>query len=271
MERELFETKCHLGRVAVGPVVAAVLCVFGVSSASGWDSDEAVEAGRRALSARSTFPWYDKQQDQLRRIDVKTPRETARNRGSMWQAAQAEQPRDLSWLGSLLNALAVALRWLAFIGLIALLVALTVLLARGFLMREDRGLAEEAASVPPKLQSDRIDNLPFSIARPPDDLLAEARRCYQRGDFGQAMVYLFSYQLLALDRHDLIRLARGKTNRQYVAELAQQPWLQELLRHSMVAFEDVFFGHHALAPERFDGCWQNLDRFHQHLEQLAAS
>jgi hypothetical protein len=271
MEREPFETKCHLGRVAVVPLVAAVLCVFEVASASGLDSDEAVEAGRRALSARSTFPWYDKQQDQLRRIDVKTPRETARNRGSMWQAAQAEQPRDLSWLGSLLNALAVALRWLAFIGLIALLVALTVLLARGFLMREDRGLAEEAASVPTKLQSDRIDNLPFSIARPPDDLLAEARRCYQRGDFSQAMIYLFSYQLLALDRHDLIRLTRGKTNRQYVAELAQQPWLQELLRHSMVAFEDVFFGHHALAPERFESCWQNLDRFHQHLEQLAAS
>jgi hypothetical protein len=56
-----------------------------------------------------------------------------------------------------------------------------------------------------------------------------------------------------------------------VAELARQPWLQELLRNSMVAFEDVFFGHHALAPERFEGCWQNLDRFHQHLEQLAAS
>jgi hypothetical protein len=271
-ESEMFETKCHLGRVAVWPVVAAVIFISGSARASGWDSDEAVEAGRRALSARSTFPWYDKQQDQLRRIDVKTPRESARNRGSMWQAAPAEQPRDLSWLGALLNMLAVALRWLAFVGLIALLVALTVLLARGFLMREDRGLAaEEAAGVSTKLQSDRIDNLPFSIARPPDDLLAEARRCYQRGDFSQAMVYLFSYQLLALDRHDLIRLARGKTNRQYVAELAQQPWLQELLRHSMVAFEDVFFGHHSLAPERFEGCWQSLDRFHQHLEQLAAS
>jgi hypothetical protein len=79
------------------------------------------------------------------------------------------------------------------------------------------------------------------------------------------MIYLFSYKLLALDRHNLIRLARGKTNRQYVAELSQQPTLQELLRHSMVAFEDVFFGQHRLDPERFEGCWQSLDRFHQHL------
>jgi hypothetical protein len=257
--------------VAVWSVVGAAILI-GPAGASQWDADQAVEAGRRALSARSTYPWYDRQEDRLRRIDVQTPRESALNRGSMWQASPAEPQQDLSWLGSLWNTLAAALRWAAWGGLIALLVALTVWMARGLVLREDRDLgAGDETGLAAELEADRIDSLPFSIARPPSDLLAEAQRCYQQGDLARAMVYLFSYQLLALDRHHVIRLARGKTNRQYLAELAHQPPLQDILRHSMVAFEDVFFGHHPLAAERFEGCWQGLDRFHQHLEQLAAS
>jgi hypothetical protein len=252
-------------------IIAAVALAW-PAGASGLDSAPSVEAGRKALSARSKYPWYDAQEDRLRRIDVRTPRESVKNRGSMWQA-EPSKPRDFSWLEYLLNALGIALRWLIWIGLGVLLIGLIVLLARGLVLREERGAAavDETEEVPARLEADRIDSLPFQIARPPADLLAEAKACYERGDYSQAMIYLFSYKLLALDRHNLIRLARGKTNRQYVAELSQQPTLQELLRHSMVAFEDVFFGQHRLDPERFEGCWQSLDRFHQHLQHLAAS
>ena len=37
----------------------------------------------------------------------------------------------------------------------------------------------------------------------------------------------------------------------------------------MLAFEDVFFGHHELSQQRFEQCWEDLDRFHQQLEQVA--
>jgi hypothetical protein len=38
----------------------------------------------------------------------------------------------------------------------------------------------------------------------------------------------------------------------------------------MVAFEDVFFGHHPLDRSRFEACWQEVDEFHRRLPAGAA-
>jgi hypothetical protein len=112
-------------------------------------------------------------------------------------------------------------------------------------------------------EADRIESLPFHIARPQTNLLAEARRHYLAGDYGEAMIYLFSYKLVQLDKSHFIRLARGKTNRQYLGELRRSLPLWRILYSAMVAFEDVFFGHHPLSRERFEACWNRLDEFHQ--------
>ncbi len=259
--------RAEAGRLAVWVLIAAALMCWTTEAAAG-ETTEAVEAGRRAFSAGPSYPWYDKQADELRPIPVRPARESALNRGSRWQAEPDDSQRDLSWYEAILAVLAQALRSLGLIGLIALLVGLTVLLARAYLKREKKSDDQQGTDALLPQEPDRIDNLPFSIGQPPTDLLEAARRCYQQGDWNQAMIYLFSYQLLALDRHDLIRLTRGKTNRQYLAELAAQPGLQQMLRHSMVAFEDVFFGKHRLTQERFEGFWQDLDRFHADLQQL---
>ncbi len=74
------------------------------------------------------------------------------------------------------------------------------------------------------------------------DLLAEARRHYQAGNYGAAIVYLFSFQLVQLDKRQIIRLAKGKTNRQYLREVGPRAALLRLVEQTMVAFEDVFFG-----------------------------
>ena len=58
-----------------------------------------------------------------------------------------------------------------------------------------------------------------------------------------------------------IRLTRGKTNRQYLREIRRRPRLVELLEMTMIAFEDVFFGHHALGRARFESCYHRLDEF----------
>jgi hypothetical protein len=107
----------------------------------------------------------------------------------------------------------------------------------------------------------RIEALPFRIRRGDIDLLAEAKRLYEEGKFGEAIIYLFSYQLVEMDRHQVIRLAKGKTNRQYLRDLKRIAPLRTLLERSMVAFEEVFFGGHTLDRARFESVWQQLGQF----------
>ena len=107
----------------------------------------------------------------------------------------------------------------------------------------------------------RIENLPFPVANSKTDLLAEAKRLYQMGKYDDAIVYLFSYQLVKLDENQCIRLSRGKTNRQYLGELRERHGLRSMVSRTMIAFEDVFFGHHPLEKDRFESCWSQLDEF----------
>ena len=117
------------------------------------------------------------------------------------------------------------------------------------------------------------------------NLLDEARRHWQEGDFAQAIIYLFSFQLVHLDKQQIIRLNKGKTNRQYLREighgaaawatLAAAPQveppapvfpqlrgrLQGLVEQTMFVFEDVFFGNRALERARFEACWSRVDEF----------
>jgi hypothetical protein len=110
--------------------------------------------------------------------------------------------------------------------------------------------------------------LPFQLKRPTGDFLSEARRLYEAGQYSEAIVYLFSYQLVALDKRHVIHLAKGKTNRQYLRETRSRESLKQILHKTMISFEDVFFGHHELSRERFEESWRELDEFHQQLEQV---
>ena len=51
---------------------------------------------------------------------------------------------------------------------------------------------------------------------------ALARLYEKRGNFNQAIIYYYSYQLVTLDRRQVIRLAKGKTNRQYLRETGRR-------------------------------------------------
>ena len=85
-------------------------------------------------------------------------------------------------------------------------------------MRQPRG-KPGCRQVPDDGDAARIESLPFPVAAGRLDLLAEARRHYQAGNYGAAIVYLFSFQLVQLDKRQIIRLAKGKTNRQYLREV----------------------------------------------------
>ncbi|MEM8864628.1 MAG: DUF4129 domain-containing protein, partial [Planctomycetota bacterium] len=97
------------------------------------------------------------------------------------------------------------------------------------------------------------------------DFLAEARRLHAAGDSTLAIVYLFSHQLIVLDKHHLLRLVKGKTNRQYLRELRRNtpdhPRIAALIEPTMLLFEGAFFGAHPPARDRLDACFAAIDEF----------
>jgi hypothetical protein len=224
------------------------------------DETKAIEAGRRSLDTWSGYPWYDAESDGVRRIDVQS---TAPPAEPPPQADAASWPNFSlpAWLGS---ALAALLKILGYGIVLLILGAVVFLIARAFLARGRRLIKSNAEieAIAPSNDADRLESLPFKLARPQSNLLAEARRQYEAGNYGEAIIFLFSYQLVELDKHQLIRLARGKTNRQYLREVWRMP-VRGLLGQTMIAFEDFFFGNHPVSRERFEDCWSRLDEFHR--------
>jgi len=250
------------------PLFATIVLLGSFSFAQAQKDDRAIEAGREALAGRTQYPWYDAENDAIRRVDVQTPKEAAAHRGSTWQARPA-QPKSRSGSTWLLELFWRIVYWFFWALMLALLVLLLVMLARAYTNSAATSAAAEEEIAEPRSEADLIENLPFQVKRPHADLLGEAQRHYEQGNYGEAIIYLFSYQLVQLDKHHLIRLTRGKTNRQYLREIWPRPGLREMVQRTMVAFEDVFFGHHPLDRERFETCWSRLAEFHERLQQAA--
>ena len=230
---------------------------------------EAVEAGREALDGAVDFPWYDAESDGLRRLDVEPPKDP-KNRGSKWERGVRKRKARTPW--STPDWLWTMLEVLGWTMLVMALVAVGYLLVRAFVAAES-GFASGEAVKEGELGAgdvDRVDSLPFQLKAPQTDLLSEARRQYDLGNYRDAIIYLYSYQLVTLDKHQLIRLTKGKTNREYLREIRRRGDLFGLLRVTMLAFEDVFFGNHPLDRGRFESCWSGLDAFHRSLEQATA-
>jgi hypothetical protein len=240
-------------------------CLAACASGQDIDQEASVRAARDALRAKRDVPWYDPDRDALRRIAAERDEDDA-HRQSRWasdreatESAEERRPsvfwqlmRVLTWM--MLGALLIAIMWFL------------VWAAR----RMDAGPFADGKTVDrATVGPERMEDLPMAIPLTDRDLLAAARACYEAGDYGMAIIYAYAHQLVELDQHHVIQLRKGKTNRQYLRELRTKPRLRELLRDTMLAFEEVFFGHHTLSRPRFERCWNSLDEFHQQLEQLA--
>jgi hypothetical protein len=225
-----------------------------------------VQSAKDALARGGKFPWYDRQQDDVRRLNI-VPRPGAEDRGDKWDsdatstATTARTTRQFGFFGAVLQ-------WVGLTALVLLLGLLAYMIATAFMKEE---LSESLAVrkiVESRRDADRVEALPFHLRAAAGNFLAEARRLYEAEQYSQAIVFLFSHELVELDKHHVIRLAKGKTNRQYVRETRQRPTLRSTLETTMIAFEDAFFGRKQLAREAFERCWQRLDEFQSELDSL---
>lgn len=262
-----------------GHTLSLVLAlVFGVTSTA-LAADPGDAAGK-ALR-RANVRWYDPEKDSLRSIDANRATTSEDAHKSSWDKGVATSTKgslefeNSSSIWSLLLAGAGELmQAMVYLLLACLALALIYVLLRFYLHRDLRNAATATADEADDAASDpqyQLDNLPFQIQRPVSDLLTAARQCYEQGMFGQAMVYYFSFQLVELDRHQWIHLTKGKTNRQYLRELRENPGLSSLLFRSMNAFESYFFGHHELQRDDFEDCWNSLSDFQKRLLERSAT
>jgi hypothetical protein len=250
----------------IAPCAAADEAVSDTRDVNRW----AVDAARDGLRDSNNYPWYDAAEDELRQIEFTPP--TPPPEAQDWELNLPDwQPQQRNWNWNI--SFWEGVQWIVSGLLVILLVGALVLLLRVIWRRDRLSNASLAESRQQALatEAEQIENLPFPVERPKTDLLSEARRNYENGSYGEAMAYLFSYQLVHLDKHHLIRLAKGKTNRQYMKELHGGHRLRGMLRHTMIAFEDFFFGNHAIDRKRFELCWQDLDDFHKTVQELMPS
>jgi hypothetical protein len=223
--------------------------IIAVAAAQAAKSDDSVEAGRDALSQWGRYPWYDSGSDGLRPVDIVEP----------WNWDWLTNWLNFNW--GPMNFSGNWLQWFFWAIIVLGLGVLVWLLIRAFLKRDktvETIVGAQAESV--EEQRRRIEALP-ELVRRRTRLLEAAQRHYQEGNFDEAIIYLFSHQLVYLDKNYLIRLTRGKTNRQYLRELGPRDTIKRILADTVVAFEDVFFGGRSLERERFERCWNRLGEF----------
>ncbi len=228
-------------------LIVAYLALWQLSAgaAAAAAAQQWVETGGEAL-ADGEYPWYDSQTDSLKPIEFREEDTTG--------------PIPI-WLSGLLGSTIKIVAWTLLAVAIATLIVLLIVFARNWASGESVARAQ-ADQV---LAADQVEALPFLAERPRGDLLGQARRHYEAGNYSEAIIYLFSYELLELDKFSFIRLARGKTNRQYLREVGRQSDLRSPLELTLVTFESVFFGRRSLDRAGFEACWHELPQFEQHL------
>lgn len=230
-------------------MIAALLLSLLLGASSPDAEDPSVVAGRQALDKWIGYPWYDRQTDGIKRLEIDPPEPDNRPKCA---------PPSQFWLRLLM--------W----GALALLLGGLVYLAwyLGW-FQLGRAPAEDRPDDAP-LSLAKLEALPEGVDRVRGSFLDEVRRRAAAGDYAGAVLYLFAYQLAALDRRQIIHLQRGKTNRQYLREVGRRFDLRRLVEITMVAFEDVFFGQHAIDRARFESCWAGMDRFEALLAEETA-
>lgn len=254
-----------------------LLCAAMLTTAHGQEHTDLPEGGSADPRSHQALQhldgsWYDAESGRLQPVDVRPSDKDAANRDSRWNErrglTQGRRSTGGGWINPL-SGLFGGSRAAAWIMLVALIVMLFAVIFYATAKMETFA----AFSRPPTRQREaegiedeaKLARLPVEVKKPVGNLLDEARRLMEQGRYDAAIVYLFSHMLIQLDGANLIRLSRGKTNRQYLRELRGDTTVREILQTTVGAFEASFFGHHSLSRDQFMRCWSGLEAFQRRI------
>ncbi len=248
---------CIGKRILAGVVMLATSLAIVVTTTHSQQPDHG-ETGAQALKD-GKFPWYSSESNSVQSVESSNKQSAASaNRNSI--AVQPPRPTvNRSTITDLLHALYEKRIWLT----IALIIAIAAL-SIWFYMRfkttgpdRQNGRAQDRESM-----EDRIQELPFTLPQSSNLNFEErARDAADHGDYTEAMMLLFSFVLLSLDRKGIIRLHRGTTNRQYLRQIRSHDHLPTVYKKIMIPFEESFFGGHHIDQITFEQCWNQIESF----------
>ena len=166
------------------------------------------------------------------------------------QKAPKEEPK-FEWgsLGEVLGLLAKGLVWLLVAAVVGVILYFIVrAIERG---RRDQRAAEARPARAPQVVRDVTDDA-LQTATDADLLLGRADEHARRGELDRAAALYLAASLRALDRRGAIRIARHRTNGEYVRS-CKEPDTKPELRAIVREVDRVEFGHESATPDRIAG------------------
>ena len=252
-------------------LVAAILVVGPVDASLHADEkfDSAFEA--------SGLPWYDSKSKKLK--STKLPERGDSNVADRNRIPPIQQKLRGQQVTKSQTAPATAApnAWIGTVGTTIMYVAgviaallLIAALVYGFLKLESKSGAEgdEETQRRKRKIRDHIKHLPFDIQEQDGDFESFAEQSFRNGDYSNAVIYLFADLLVALSESGLVRLQRGKTNRQYLNEIWDHAEIRPYYQQVMTAFEDAFFGKHEIDRSRAEECFEGRAAFDAAVESI---
>ena len=240
-------------------------------------SQSPVDDARQVLGKKS-YPWYDADSDSVRPIELgerPSARSANRNEIPLKEPTDSASTKTGNGWGSNWNwgrwdfgaALLGGLNAVTWAAIIVLAIALVGVLIWAIMRMNSNAATDDENVAPIRSMEESIKQLPFDFESSTGDFRKLAQAAYTSGDYRKAITYLFSHVLVSLDQKGLIRLRKGKTNREYLRELRRHRPLANYYQHVMVPFESAFFGDHDLEKSEFEACWNQLDHFQTGVQQ----
>jgi len=214
-----------------------------------WVDQESGEISAAGIGEREAAVTRDRNSIPLAVVKTKKKKKAAPATGG---ATNTGPGFDLSGIGTVMLYIFLGTAVVALIGLIAWIVMNS---------RVEIESGTDDTSRPDRSIAESIRHLPFEMDLAKGDFRQQAQAAYQSGNFRGALIFLFSHVLVTLDQAKLVRLKKGKTNRQYLRELSDSPSLVSYYGDVMVPFEQTFFGDYPITKDVFDNCWRGLDDF----------
>lgn len=197
--------------------------------------------------------------------DVQPLKEILSRPEFQWEGQAIQAP---SWLSDLYNRFLDFLDRIlfgtlnaAYQGRVLFQVAgvLAFLLALFFIYRSlSRNLAQEAELAGEEGETD--ESLTSKSA------LKRAESLSMRGDYRNAIRYLYLSSLLVLDEQGLLRYDRSRTNREYLRSVSSKPELAKPLRDVIDVFDRVWYGFENVDEQTYQSYVKHVDELREKKE-----